>query len=83
MGPPITRRRVVVGGASAGLLAGGFALPTGAQATVTVDQFLALWARLTRAAASDLDATMAGKLLEGSSRRAAGLRWRCWSPIRR
>ena len=65
MGPLITRRRLVIGGASAAALAAGFPLPAGAQGTVTVDQFRALSARLTGAAVSDLDATMAGKLLDG------------------
>jgi hypothetical protein len=65
MGPPITRRSLVVGGASAAALAAGLPLAAGAQGTVTVDQFRALSARLTGAAVADLDATIAGKLLDG------------------
>jgi hypothetical protein len=65
MGPLITRRRLVIGGTSAAALAAGFTLPAGAQETVTVDQFRALSARLTGAAESNLDATLAGKLLDG------------------
>jgi hypothetical protein len=65
MGPPITRRSLVVGGASAAVLAAGSPRPAGAQGTVTVDQFRALSGRLTGAAVADLDATIAGKLLDG------------------
>jgi hypothetical protein len=65
MGPPITRRSLLVGGASAAALAAGLSLRAGARETITVDQFRALSARLTGAAVSDLDPTMAGKLLEG------------------
>ena len=64
MGPPITRRSVVIGGAAATALVAGLPLPVAAQETVTVDQFRALSARLTGAAVSDLDASMAGKLLD-------------------
>src|SRR6185295_7856822 len=64
MGPPITRRSVVIGGAAATALVAGLPLPVAAQETVTVDQFRALSARLTGAAVSDLDAAMAGKLLD-------------------
>jgi hypothetical protein len=64
MGPPITRRSLVIGGAAATALAAGFPLPVAAQGTVTIDQFRALSARLTGAAVSDLDASMAGKLLD-------------------
>ncbi len=75
MGPSITRRSVVVAGASAVALASGLARPAGAQQTITVDQFRALSARLTGAAVSNLDATTAGKLLNGflSMGRGAGL----------
>jgi len=65
MGPPITRRSLVIGGVSVAALAAGFPLPAGAQETVTVDQFRALSARLTGAMVSDLDASLAGKLLDG------------------
>ena len=65
MGPSITRRSLVIGGTTAAALAAGFPLLVGAQETVTVDQFRALSARLTGAAASDLDASMAGELLDG------------------
>ena len=64
MGPLITRRSVVISGAAATALTAGFPLPVAAQETVTVDQFRALSARLTGAAVSDLDAAMAGKLLD-------------------
>jgi Membrane bound FAD containing D-sorbitol dehydrogenase len=65
MGPSISRRNLVIGGASAAALAAGFPRSAGAQQSVTVDQFRALSARLTGAAVSDLDASMAGKLLDG------------------
>ena len=64
MGRPITRRRVVIRGAAAAALAAGFPYSVGAQETFTVDQFRALSARLTGAAVSDLDASMAVKLLQ-------------------
>jgi hypothetical protein len=65
MGPLISRRSLVVGGASAAALVAGSPLRAGAQETVTVEQFRALSARLSGAALADLDATMAGKLLDG------------------
>jgi hypothetical protein len=64
MKPPITRRSFMAG-ASALAMAAGFPPLAGAQQRVTVDQFLAISARLTQAAATDLDTTMAGKLLDG------------------
>jgi hypothetical protein len=63
--PPITRRSLLIGGTSAAVLAAGFTLPAGAQETLTVDQFRTLSARLTGVAASDLDATIADRLLDG------------------
>jgi hypothetical protein len=63
MGPPITRRSVLICGTSAAALAGGLPLLSGAEETVTLDQFRTLSARLTGAAVSDLDAGMARKLL--------------------
>ncbi len=65
MGPPITRRTAVVGGAGAVVLAGGLSRLADAQQAITVDQFLGLSARLTGTAVSSLDATTAGKLLKG------------------
>jgi hypothetical protein len=65
MGSPITRRSLIVGGASAAALAAALPLPGGAQETITLDQFRALSARLTGAAGADLDAAMARKLLDG------------------
>src|SRR5262245_23692603 len=65
MGPSITRRSLVIGGASAAVLGAGLLRPAGAQGTVSVDQFRALSARLTGSALADLDATIAGKLLDG------------------
>jgi hypothetical protein len=65
MGPLISRRSLVVGGASTAALVAGFPLRAGAEETVTVEQFRELSARLSGAALADLDATMAGKLLDG------------------
>jgi hypothetical protein len=59
----MTRRSLVLGGASVPTVAIGFPLAAGAQETITVDQFRALSARLT--GVTDLDATAAGKLLDG------------------
>jgi Membrane bound FAD containing D-sorbitol dehydrogenase len=63
--PTITRRSLVMGGASTATMTVGFPLPAGAQETITVDQFRALSARLTGAAVAALNATAAGKLLDG------------------
>ncbi|WP_442581812.1 sugar dehydrogenase complex small subunit [Mesorhizobium sp. ASY16-5R] len=75
MKPAITRRDVFLGGASLAALAAGFPRGAIAQDAVTADQFIALSARLTETAASSLDTTMAGKLLEGfiESGRGPGL----------
>jgi hypothetical protein len=74
MKPPITRRSFMAG-ASAGALVAGFPPLAGAQQAVTVDQFLAISSRLTEAATTDLDSTMAAKLLDGfiSTGRGSGL----------
>jgi hypothetical protein len=60
----IARRSLIIGGASAATVA-VVPLPAPAQDTITVDQFRALSARLTGVAVADLDATAAGKLLDG------------------
>jgi hypothetical protein len=66
MMPTISRRSLILGGASAATtVAVGFPLPAGALGTITVDQFRALSARLTGASVTELDATTAGKLLDG------------------
>jgi hypothetical protein len=62
---PITRRGLVLGGASAATVTIGFPRRAGAQATITLDQFRALSARLTGVPECDLNATAAGKLLDG------------------
>ncbi|HEV7463066.1 MAG TPA: hypothetical protein VGN85_04050 [Methyloceanibacter sp.] len=46
-------------------MAVGFPLSAGALGTITVDQFRALSAGLTGASVTELDATTAGKLLDG------------------
>jgi hypothetical protein len=58
-------RRDLVGGASAATVTVGFLGRARAQETITLDQFRALSARLTGAAMAALDATAAGKLLDG------------------
>jgi hypothetical protein len=64
MKPTISRRSLILGGASAATtVAVGIRLPAGARETITVDQFRALSARLT--GVTELDATTAGKLLDG------------------
>jgi hypothetical protein len=64
MMPTISRRSFILGGASAAM-AVGLPLPAAALETITVDQFRALSARLTGTEMTDLDATTAGKLLDG------------------
>ena len=64
MAQTIARRSLIIGGASAATVA-VVPLSVSAQDTVTVDQFRALSARLTGVAVMDLDATAAGKLLDG------------------
>jgi hypothetical protein len=61
--PTMTRRSLIVGGASVAALAIGLPLAAGAQGTITVDQFRALSSRLT--GVTDLNATAAGRLLDG------------------
>jgi len=65
MMPMMTRRSLLLGGASAATLAVGFPLSPGARETITIDQFRALSAKLTGARVTHLDATAAGKLLDG------------------
>jgi hypothetical protein len=65
MPPPITRRGLVLGGVSAATVTIGFPRRAKAQATITLDQFRALSARLTGVPESDLNATASGKLLDG------------------
>jgi hypothetical protein len=64
MAQTIARRSLIIGGASAATLT-VVPLPASAQDAITVDQFRALSARLTGVAVADLDATAAGKLLDG------------------
>jgi Membrane bound FAD containing D-sorbitol dehydrogenase len=64
-GQTITRRSFIVGGTSVATASAGVPLPAGAQETITVGQFRALSARLTGAAVSALDATIAARLLDG------------------
>ncbi len=61
--PTMSRRSLILGGASAATLAITFPLAADARETITVDQFCALSARLT--GVTNLDATTAGKLLDG------------------
>jgi hypothetical protein len=63
--PTISRRELILGGASAASLAFAFPLFAGARETVTVEEFRALSARLTGASLTDLDSGAAGKLLDG------------------
>ena len=79
MKPPITRRGFMAG-ASAVALAAGFPPLAGAQQAVTVDQFLAISSRLTQAATTDLDTTMAAKLLDGFIAMGRGIGARACSP---
>lgn len=67
MSPIVTRRFVLAGGVSAAALAAGSPRSGDAQERVTVDQFLAISARLTEKPISDLAPSMAGKLLDGLS----------------
>jgi hypothetical protein len=59
----ISRRSILLGGTSAVTLALGFAFRSFARETITLNEFLALSATLT--GVPDLDATAAGKLLDG------------------
>ena len=61
----LSRRGVILGGASVVALAVAFPLGSRAQASLTVDQFRALSARLTGAGLSDLDPAATAKLLDG------------------
>jgi hypothetical protein len=64
--PTISRRSLILGGASAATtVAVGLPLSAGARETITVDQFRTLSARLTGASVTDLAETTAGKLLDG------------------
>ena len=59
----ISRRGIILGGTSAATFALGFPLRSIARETITLDEFLALSARLT--GEPDLDATAAAQLLGG------------------
>jgi hypothetical protein len=61
----ISRRTLVLGGASALALAACLPRSADAQDALSLDQFRALSARLTGATLPDLDPGMAGKLLDG------------------
>jgi hypothetical protein len=63
--PTISRRGLILGGASAASFAFAFPLWAGARETITVEEFRALSARLTGASPTDLNATAAAKLLDG------------------
>jgi hypothetical protein len=60
-----SRRSVILGGASVAALTVGFPLCSFAEGSLTVDQFRTLSARLIGAGLPALDATAAGKLLDG------------------
>jgi hypothetical protein len=61
----ISRRTVILGGASAATLTVVFPRLAAAQATITVDQFRAGSAMLTGVNLTDLNAAAASKLLDG------------------
>lgn len=64
--PTMSRRSLVLGASVATMaMAMGLPLPAFARDTITLDQFRALSARLTGAGVPDLDAAVAGELLEG------------------
>ncbi len=63
--PAISRRSFIVGGAGAATFAVAFPRLAPAQATITVEEFRALSARLTGADITDLDPPAAAKLLDG------------------
>jgi hypothetical protein len=63
--PTISRRELVLGGASAASLAFAFPLFAGARETITLEEFRALSARLTGASLTDLAAGASAKLLDG------------------
>jgi hypothetical protein len=63
--PTISRRELVLGGASAASLAFAFPLFAGARETITLEEFGALSARLTGASLTDLAAGASAKLLDG------------------
>jgi hypothetical protein len=63
--PGISRRGLILGGASAASLAFAFPLFADAQKTITVEEFRALSARLTGASLTDLAAGASAKLLDG------------------
>jgi hypothetical protein len=73
--PTISRRELVLGGASAASLAFAFPLFAGARETITAEAFRALSARLTGASLTDLAAGASAKLLDGflSTERGAEL----------
>jgi hypothetical protein len=61
----LSRRSVILGGASAATLAVAFPLRSAAQASLTVDQFRALSARLTGVGLSYLDPAATARLVDG------------------
>jgi hypothetical protein len=63
--PTISRRGLILGGASAASLAFAFPLWASPQKTITVEEFRALSARLTGASLTDLAAGASAKLLDG------------------
>jgi hypothetical protein len=63
--PRISRRGLILGGAGAALLAFAYPLWAGARDTISVEEFRALSARLTGASLTDLNPTVAAKLLDG------------------
>jgi hypothetical protein len=65
MMPTISRRRLILGSASAATLAFAFPLRAGSGDTISAEQFRALSARLTGAKLGDLDMGAAAKLLAG------------------
>ena len=63
--PTISRRELILAGASAASLALAFPLWAGAQEAITVEAFRALSARLTGVSLTDLDPGASAKLLDG------------------
>jgi hypothetical protein len=63
--PAISRRALMLGSASAAVLALALTRLAGAGEAITVEAFRALSARLTGASLTDLDPAAAGKLLDG------------------
>ena len=70
--PTISRRELILGGASAANLPSPFQVSPPRRETITVETFRALSARLTGASLTDLNPSAAGKLLDGFLSMARG-----------